>query len=57
MAKPERWFHVITAREVLREGRPLEATGFAIHLDHVREKRAPKDYQEPDRFFDTTCLK
>src|SRR5207249_5889927 len=28
----------------------------AVHLDHVRDKRAPADYQEPQRFFDRTFL-
>ena len=56
MAKLKPWFHVITPREDLREGRPLDASEFAVHLDHVREHRAPKDYQEPERFFERTYL-
>lgn len=56
MAKLKPWFHVITPREDLREGRPLDASEFAVHLDHVREKRALKDYQEPECFFDRTYL-
>jgi len=56
MAKLKPWFHVITPREDLREGRPMDASEFAVHLDHVREGRAPKDYQEPDRFFERTYL-
>jgi hypothetical protein len=54
MAKLKPWFHVIQPREDLREGRPIDASEFAVHLDHVRENRAPKDYQQPDRFFERT---
>lgn len=50
------WYHVLPPREDLREGRPLDASEFAVHLDHVRENRAPRDYQEPARFFDRTYL-
>src|SRR5437764_5624517 len=56
MAKLKPWFHVIQPREDLREGRPMDASEFAVHLDHVRENRAPKDYQEPARFFERTFL-
>ena len=42
MAKLKPWFHVITPREDLREGRPMDASEFAVHLDHVREGRAPE---------------
>jgi hypothetical protein len=50
------WYKVVTPREDLREGRPLDASEFAVHLDHVRDNRAPADYQEPKRFFDRTYL-
>lgn len=50
------WYKVVTPREDLREGRPLDASEFAVHLDHVRENRAPADYQEPARFFERTYL-
>lgn len=50
------WYKVVTPREDLREGRPLDASEFAVHLDHVREKRAPADYQDPERFFERTFL-
>ncbi|MEJ7639548.1 MAG: hypothetical protein WKF75_16625, partial [Singulisphaera sp.] len=56
MAKLKPWFHVIQPREDLREGRPMDASEFAVHLDHVRENRAPKDYQDPARFFERTYL-
>src|SRR2546425_9566193 len=50
------WYKVITPREDLRDGRPLDASEFAVHLDHVRDNRAPADYQEPARFFERTFL-
>src|SRR6202158_3154698 len=50
------WYKVVTPREDLRDGRPLDASEFAVHLDHVRDHRAPPDYQEPARFFDRTFL-
>lgn len=50
------WYRVVTPREDLREGRPLDASEFAVHLDHVREGRAPADYQQPERFFERTFL-
>jgi Protein of unknown function (DUF499) len=56
MAKLKPWFDVIKPREDLREGRPMDASEFAVHLDHVREHRAPKDYQDPERFFERTFL-
>jgi hypothetical protein len=27
-----------------------------VHLDHIREGRAPKDYQEPERFFERNYM-
>jgi hypothetical protein len=50
------WYKVITPREDLRDGRPLDASEFAVHLDHVRDGRAPDDYKLPERFFDRTFL-
>ena len=50
------WYKVVTPREDLRENRPLDASEFAVHLDHVRDNRAPADYQEPRRFFERTFL-
>ena len=46
------WYKVITPREDLRDGRPLDASEFAVHLDHVRDGRAPDDYKKPERFFE-----
>lgn len=50
------WYKVVTPREDLREGRPLDAAEFAVHLDQVRDGRAPLDYQDPQRFFARTYL-
>lgn len=50
------WYRVITPREDLREGRPLDASEFAVHLDHVRDGRAPAVYQNPAEFFERTFL-
>lgn len=56
MARLKPWFHVVPPREDLREGKPLDASEFAVHLDQVRDGRAPKDYQHPERFFERTYL-
>jgi len=53
---PKPWYKVVTPREDLREGRPLDASEFAVHLDQVRDGRAPVDYQNPARFFERTYL-
>src|SRR6266404_3029828 len=50
------WYKVVTPREDLRDGKPLDASEFAMHLDQVREGRAPADYQMPERFFERTYL-
>jgi len=50
------WYRVVTPREDLREGKPLDASEFAVHLDQVRDGRAPGDYQKPERFFQRTYL-
>lgn len=48
------WYQVVQPREDLREGKPLDASEFAVHLDHIREGRdsVSRDYREPDRFFE-----
>ncbi len=56
MAKLKPWYHVVTPREDLRENRPLDASEFAVHLDHVRFGRAHEDYTRPERFFDRTFM-
>lgn len=50
------WYKVVTPREDLRDGKPLDASEFAVHLDHVRDGRAPAVYQKPEQFFDRTFL-
>jgi len=52
------WYKVdgLQPREDLRENKPLDASEFAVHLDQVRDQRAPADYQEPERFFDRTYM-
>lgn len=50
------WYQVIFPRQDLRENHPLDASEFAVHLDQVRDGRAPQDYQNPARFFDRTYL-
>ncbi len=47
---------VVTPREDLREGRPLDASEFAVHLDDIKDDKAPIDYQKPERFFERTYL-
>lgn len=50
------WYKIATPREDIREGKPLDASEFAIHLDQVIEGRAPEDYKNPERFFTRTYL-
>ena len=50
------WYKVVTPREDLREGKALDASEFAVHLDHVRNRTAPDVYKEPAQFFDRTYL-
>ncbi|MCW5968034.1 MAG: ATP-binding protein [Blastocatellales bacterium] len=50
------WYTIATPREDLRECKPLDASEFAVHLDQVRDGRAPKVYQKPEEFFDRTYL-
>ncbi len=54
MIKP--WYNVVTPREDLRDGKPLDAAEFAVHLDRVRDGTAPPDYLNPERFFDRTFM-
>ena len=56
MAKLGPWYQVITPREDLRENRPLDASEFAVHLDHIRDNRSHADYVKPKRFFDRTFM-
>src|SRR5207302_756064 len=56
MARLKPWYDVMELREDLRENRPLDASEFAVHLDQIRDGRAPKDYTDPQRFFDRTYV-
>lgn len=58
MAKLKPWYQVVTPREDLRENRPMDASEFAVHLDHIRQKRdnVSVDYLDPARFFERTYL-
>ncbi|MFM5981401.1 MAG: ATP-binding protein [Sphaerospermopsis kisseleviana] len=58
MATIKPWYKIdgLTPREDLREGKPLDAAEFAVHLDQVRNQKAPADYQQPERFFERTYL-
>lgn len=56
MAKNKPWYKVVTPREDLREGKPLDAAEFAVNLDRVRYGQASDDYQNPARFFERTFL-
>ena len=58
MAKLKPWYQVVTPREDLRENRPMEASEFAVHLDHIRTQRntVSKDYSDPARFFQRTRM-
>jgi hypothetical protein len=48
------WYKVVTPREDLRSGKPLDASEFAVHLQHVRDGRAASVYQDPAEFFERT---
>lgn len=51
------WHKVVTPREDLREGRPLDASEFAVNLDDVRKnEKAPDVYRNPERFFAHTYM-
>ena len=58
MSKLKPWYQVVTPREDLRENRPMDASEFAVHLDHIRLKRenVSADYLDPARFFERTYL-
>ena len=58
MAKLTPWYRIegLTPREDIRQGRPLDASEFAVNLDYVRKGTAPNDYTDPARFFERTFL-
>lgn len=49
---PKPWYKVVSPREDPRDGRPLDASEFVVHLDDVRNKKPDR----PDRFFARTYL-
>ena len=50
------WYHVVYPREDLREGKPLDAAEFAVHLDQVQAGQASAEYQDPKIFFERTYM-
>ena len=50
------WYKVVTPREDLREGKPLDAAEFAVHLDQIRAGKAQPDYVDPQRFLERTFM-
>ena len=50
----EPWYKVTLPREELREGRSLDPSEFAVHLEQIVAGTAPEDYQDPARFFART---
>lgn len=47
----EPWYKVVVPRQELREGRSLDPSEFAVHLEQVTAGTAPHDYVEPAKFF------
>ena len=56
MASLKPWYKVVTPREDLREGKPLDASEFAVHLDKIKDGTAPDVYTKPQEFFERTYL-
>ena len=50
------WHKVVTPREDLRSGKPLDASEFAVHLQHVQDGTAAAVYRDPAEFFERTFL-
>lgn len=47
----EPWYKIVLPRKELREGRSLDPSEFAVHLEQVVAGSAPKDYVDPAKFF------
>jgi hypothetical protein len=47
----EPWYRVVQPRQELREGRSLDPSEFAVHLERVVDGTAPADYVKPAKFF------
>ncbi|MDR2172171.1 MAG: DUF499 domain-containing protein, partial [Planctomycetaceae bacterium] len=56
MSKLIPWYKVVSPREDIRDNRPLDASEFAVHLDHVRNGKAPEDYKNAGKFFARTFI-
>ena len=50
------WYTIVTPREDIRENKSLDMAEFAVHLDHIRDGRAPEEYQNATKFFERTFL-
>lgn len=50
------WYSVVTPREDLREGKPLDASEFAVNLEQIRHGIGEKDYTDPRQFFERTFM-
>jgi hypothetical protein len=50
------WYTVVSPRDDLKDGKPLDAAEFAVHLDKVREQQGNQVYWEPQQFFARTYL-
>src|SRR2546427_6643443 len=47
----EPWYKIVLPRQELREGRSLDPSEFAVHLEQVVAGTAPSDYVKPEKFF------
>jgi len=47
----EPWYKVVIPRQELRDGRSLDPSEFAVHLEQVAAGTAPRDYVDPAKFF------
>src|SRR5437867_11607922 len=47
----EPWYKVVLPRQELREGRSLDPSEFAVHLEQVAAGTASADYVKPEKFF------
>jgi len=47
----EPWYKVVLPRQELSEGRSLDPSEFAVHLERVAAETAPADYVQPKELF------
>lgn len=50
------WYYVVSPRDDLQSGRPLDASQFAVHLDKVKTQQGDPTYWKPTEFFARTFL-